>query len=259
MPDATSSARSAGKAPKPRAPRRAPAKPASASASASASAPSPSPWPAEDRQAQRALKREAVLRTAAQLFNEKGYAASTLEEVAERLGVSKPTVYYYVDGKDTILYECVKTGLDMMLAAIEQVESAGGTAREKLLAAMRAYAGIVTQDFGRCIIRIGEDPLPPAEQRKLRAMKAEIDGVFRQLIAQGIAEGAIAAHDPKLAAFTLAGALSWIGRWYDPEGELGADQVAEACINVLIAGLGAPAFPPLPHAGEGRGEGARSA
>ena len=193
--------------------------------------------PARDRAGQRALKREAVLRTAAQLFNEKGYAASTLDEVAERLGVSKPTVYYYVDSKDQILFECVRTGLELLQQAIREVDAAGGSAIDKLVAAMRQYVEIVTMDFGMCVIRVGEDPLPPESRQKLRRMKAALDREFRELIRQGIAEGSIVDCDPKLAAFTFAGALSWIGRWYRPDGELGPDEVADRCIHLLLHGL----------------------
>jgi AcrR family transcriptional regulator len=206
-----------------------------------------SPWHPGGRAAQRALKRDAVLRTAAQLFNEKGYAASTLDEVAERLGVSKPTVYYYAESKDAILFECVKAGLEMLQQAIREVDAAGGTAFEKLHAAMRAYVAIVTQDFGRLVIRVGEDPLPEANRRKLRRMKSALDLEFRELIRQGIAEGTMADCDPKLAAFTLAGALSWIGRWYDPAGALSPEQIAEQCIGVLVRGLAAPVPVPVPR------------
>ena len=197
--------------------------------------------PARDRAGQRALKREAVLRTAAQLFNEKGYAASTLDEVAERLGVSKPTVYYYVDSKDQILFECVRTGLELLQQAIREVDAAGGSAIDKLVAAMRQYGEIVTMDFGMCVIRVGEDPLPPDSRQKLRRMKAALDREFRELIRQGIAEGSIVDCDPKLASFTFAGALSWIGRWYRPDGGLEPAEIAEQCIRVLIDGLRAPA------------------
>jgi AcrR family transcriptional regulator len=197
--------------------------------------------PARDRAGQRALKREAVLRTAAQLFNEKGYAASTLDEVAERLGVSKPTVYYYVDSKDQILFECVRTGLELLQQAIREVDTAGGSAIDKLVAGMRQYVEIVTMDFGMCVIRVGEDPLPPESRHKLRRMKAALDREFRELIRQGIAEGSIVDCDPKVAAFTFAGALSWIGRWYRPGGGLEPAEIADQCIRVLIDGLRAPA------------------
>ncbi len=225
----------------PEARRRAATAPRAAARAQAATAPAPlsaalSPWgPVRGRAAQRALKREAVLRTAAQLFNEKGYAASTLDEVAERLGVSKPTVYYYVQSKDAILFECVRTGLELLRDAIR--DAAGGRAIDKLGAAMRRYVEIVTMDFGMCVIRVGEDPLPPDSQLQLRRIKAELDQEFRTLIAQGIAEGSIAPCDPKLAAFTVGGALSWIGRWYRPGGGLTPGAIADQSIALLTHGL----------------------
>lgn len=197
-----------------------------------------SPWSkAQDRQQEREIKRTAVLRMAAQLFCERGFHATSLDEVAERLHVTKPTLYYYVKNKDEILFECVRIGLETMQAAIAEADASGGRAMDKLIAAMRKYAEIVTMDFGMCLIRVGEDPLPPESRARLRALKAKVDHEFRSLIEQGIAEGSLTPCDPKMAAFTLAGALSWIGRWYRPDGPLRAEEIADQCIAVLMRGL----------------------
>ncbi len=197
-----------------------------------------SPWTQpRDREREREVKREAVLRAAAQLFNEKGYHATSLDEVAERLHVTKPTLYYYVRNKEAILFECVRTGLEMMRAAIEAAGASGGSAMDKLVSAMREYARVATMDFGMCIIRVGEEPLPPESRRQLRRLKAAIDHEFRRLIEQGVTEGSIAPCDPKIAAFTLAGALSWIARWYRPGGELEPDEIAVQCIGLIVNGL----------------------
>ncbi len=76
--------------------------------------PPASPWaPAPDRELQRQAKRDAVLQAGAQLFNERGFHATSLDDIAARLGVSKPTLYYYVKNKDQILIECVRQGLEM--------------------------------------------------------------------------------------------------------------------------------------------------
>ena len=182
-------------------------------------------------------KREAVLRMAAHLFNEKGFHATSLDEVAQRLHVTKPTLYYYVKNKDEILFECVTIGLQMLEDAIARERATGGSAIDQLMAAMRSYVEIVTQDFGMCIIRVGEDPLPPPSRMKLRSFKARLDAHFRDLVRQGIAEGSIIACDPKIAAFTSAGALSWIGRWYRPDGELDPEQIAGQCIHLVLGGL----------------------
>ena len=197
-----------------------------------------SPWSRPlDREQERAIKRDAVLRAAAQLYNEFGYHATSLAMVAQRLQVTKPTLYYYVQNKEEILFECVRLGLELLRSAIAAAAASGGTALDKLKAAMHEYALIVTREFGMCLIRVGEDPLAPESRKKLRRLKAELDHEFRTLIEQGIAEGSLAPCDPKLTAFTLAGALSWIGRWYDPKGPLGAEDVARHCTAVLMNGL----------------------
>ena len=198
----------------------------------------PSPWePAGNRARQREIKRNAVLQTAAQQFNERGFHATSLDDIAERLNVSKPTLYYYVDSKDQILLECVRSALDLMHAGIGEVRAAGGSAIEQLEACMRIYAGIVMQDFGMCVIRIGEDPLPAPLKKELRHLKAGIDAEFRQLIDAGVAEGSLAPCDPKMAAFMLAGALSWVGRWYRADGELTPEQITRQGIDLLLNGV----------------------
>ena len=197
-----------------------------------------SPWTRpRERGRERAIKRDAVLRAAAQLFNEFGYHDTSLAMVAARLQVTKPTLYYYVRNKEEILFECVRLGLELLRAAIADAAASGGSAVDKLRAAMHEYALIVTRDYGMCLIRVGEDPLAPAGRKELRRLKAELDHEFRTLIEQGIAEGSLAPCDPKLAAFTLAGALSWIGRWYDPNGPLGAETVARESTAILMKGL----------------------
>lgn len=201
----------------------------------------PSPWPqAPAREQQREAKRNAVLSTAAQMFNERGFHATSLDDIAARLQVSKPTLYYYVKNKDEILLECVKKGLHLILEGIEASRQAGGNAVDQLRACMRVYADIVTQPFGMCIIRIGDEEVPQPSRTELRRMKSEIDQAFRRLVAQGVQEGTLAPCDPKMTAFVIAGALSWIGRWYQSGGEYTSTQVAEQCIGTLMHGVLGP-------------------
>lgn len=197
-----------------------------------------SPWaPASTREQQREVKRNAVLQTAAQMFNERGFHATSLDDVAARLNVSKPTLYYYVKNKDEILFECVRTGLHMMQAGIEETSRNGGSAIEQLMACMRIYGRIVTMDFGMCLIRIGEDPLPPDSRKELRQLKSAIDMEFRRLITAGVAEGSLVPCDPKITAFAIAGALSWIGRWYQPGGEYSAEDIVSQVMNTLLGSI----------------------
>ncbi len=92
-----------------------------------------SPWAnPPEREQQRETKRQAVLAAAAQLFNERGFHATSLDDIAGRLHVSKPTLYYYVKSKDDILLECVRHALAMMQAGIAEVRQGGGRALDQL-------------------------------------------------------------------------------------------------------------------------------
>ena len=207
----------------------------------------PSLWKKREGRAQeRKAKRAAVLRAAAQVFNEKGFHATSLDDVAARLNITKPTLYYYVASKDEILFECVRIGLEMMEDSADEVAARGGSGLEQLVAVMRKYAEIVTMDFGRCLIRVGEEPLPPASRKKLRGLKARIDRRFRTLIAQCIDEGSFAPRDAKIAGFTVAGALSWIARWYRADGLLSPSEIADQCIDILVQGLSSRAPAKIP-------------
>lgn len=206
-----------------------------------------SPWRARrEQQPPRSAKRDAVLRAAARLFTERGFQGTSLDDIAQSLGVSKPTLYHYIANKEEILFECVQRGLAALRAGIDDAAQRGLAGRERLRAAMENYAAIVTSDFGLCVIRVGEEPLSEPRRRALRALKGRIDAEFHALIEQGMAEGWIVRGDAAMAAFTVVGALSGIGRWYRPEShaEHSLRDAIDHCLQMLLRGvLGAP-LPP---------------
>ena len=199
-----------------------------------------SPWRNDrERQQPRSAKRDAVLSAAARLFTHRGFQGTSLDDIAQSLGVTKPTLYHYVANKEEILFECVRRGLGALRARIEEATERGLAGRQRLGAAMENYAGIVTSDFGLCVIRIGEDPLSEPRRRELRALKGEIDVEFRTLIEAGMAEGWIAAGDAAMAAYTVVGALSGVGRWYRPENRAAhnLEDAVRHCIEMLMRGV----------------------
>jgi AcrR family transcriptional regulator len=190
-----------------------------------------------ERDAERAQKREAVLRAAVRMFNARGFHATSLDDVASSLGISKPTIYHYLGNKDQVLLECVTRGLEQLRAAAESARLAHGSGLDRLSRFLRRYAEVNMDDFGRCVIRTGDQALSPHSAKRFAALKSEIDAAMRRLIGEGVADGSIAAGDVKLIAFTLAGALNWPARWFDPEGEHSAETVAAKMVAILTAGL----------------------
>ncbi|MCC6827340.1 MAG: TetR family transcriptional regulator [Novosphingobium sp.] len=189
------------------------------------------------KQEEREAKRAALLRTAVQMFNRRGFHATSLDDVAASLGVSKPTIYHYLGNKEQVLVECLTIGLDQLFTAADEVKGESGTGLERLRRFLCRYAEVIMDDFGRCVILSGDETLSPKGGRKLRAMKRQVDTALRTLIQEGIADGSIAPTDPKIMAFTLAGAVQWPARWYDPDGEIGPQDMSRRIAELLIAGL----------------------
>jgi len=198
----------------------------------------PSPWRASrERLRDREVKREAVIRAAAREFNLKGYHNTSLDDIAARLEVTKPTVYYYVTSKEQLLFECFVAGVEQIRAAFREVRDLAVPARERLNAVLRHYGEAVASEFGWCMVRAEDQDLPPAMSRHIKTLKSEIDHGIRRLIKEGVQDGSIASCDPKMTAFALAGALNWIAHWYREDRSLTGAEIADAFVTVFEGGL----------------------
>src|ERR1700739_3390222 len=100
----------------------------------------------EMRRIQREKKRDAILITAVRMFNEHGFHATSLDDVAARLGISKPVVYHYLGNTDRVLFESVQIGLAQLREAVDSARGQPGTGLMRLEIALRRYAEINMED-----------------------------------------------------------------------------------------------------------------
>ncbi len=197
------------------------------------------PWDdqVQDREAQRRLKRQAILRTAARAFNESGFHQTSLDDLAKRLKVSKPALYHYVDSKDDILFECNRLALEYMKEALSLAEDSAHTGMEKLRMFLTRYAENATDEFGKCLILSGDQALTKENQKTLQNTRRELETALRSIIKQGIADGSIAPCNDKYAAFALFGAFNWIAHWYQEGGELTPGEIADEMLRIFENGF----------------------
>lgn len=175
--------------------------------------------------------------TAAQLFATRGFYNTTLTDIAQQLHITKPALYHYFSSKDAILLECTSNALAAVEDEFRRAQAHGQTGLAKLEHFLVWYAENMTTVFGACLVRIAEQDLEPATQRGLNAAKKTVDGCFRKLIEQGIADGSIAPCDSKIAAFTAAGAVNWVGHWWKPGARWSAREAAERVVQCVLNGL----------------------
>ncbi len=201
------------------------------------------PWKAfQARQRNQDIKREAVLQTAAHMFLEQGYRRTSMSELARRLQITKPALYYYFRNKEELLVECYRAGITRIETLLDKALVSSGTGFTKVRAYIHAYAtSIVLYEYGRCVAMLDENELSPDTRREVRALKRRIDATLRAYVEEGIADRSIAPCDARLASFAMAGAINGIGNWYNPAGVLTGQEIAAHYTELLTEGLQARA------------------
>ena len=125
--------------------------------------------PDESREA----KRLTILSTAARIFNERGFHNTSMSDVADALGVSKPFLYYYLKDKEDILFECSRIATGQLHAILDDVRKAKVNGWQRLELVFRAYAEVMTTDFGICLIKnIAPGSLPSKSRSEPRTNAA---------------------------------------------------------------------------------------
>ena len=187
------------------------------------------PWKAfQVRHRSMELKRDAVLKTAAHLFVERGYQKTSMSLLSTRLKITKPALYYYFRNKEEILVACYRSGIAAIEIHLRPVDPEMGTALARLQLFVQGYATV-----------IDDSELSAETRRGVRDLKRRVDASIRALVTAGMADGSIAECNPKLVSFAIAGAINWAGTWYKPSGELQPKEIAEEFLRILTGGLAA--------------------
>jgi AcrR family transcriptional regulator len=184
-----------------------------------------------------ASKREAVLQTAVQLFLERSYGRASMNDVAERLTITKPALYHYFRNKEEILLECYRLGVALIEEKLDTIAAKRMTGLEKVESFIYAYANVMAVDYGRCVMRLDEGDLSTEARVEVRRYKRRIDRRLRAFLQEGLDDGSIGPCHPKIAGFAIAGALNWMCMWYRPAGELSAQTIARQFALTLTRGL----------------------
>lgn len=186
-------------------------------------------------------RRREVLDIAARLFHERGYQGTSMDEIADAVGLTKGSLYHHFDSKTEILTAIYEEAADMVVAQTE-----GHSDEEPADAVFRTLIRSILEMIGehRYHVTIYYQEMRwvrewlPAEdaariQAKVRSYIDFVDGVIKR----GIKEGTLKKTDSRLAAYALIGMASWAYQWYDPKGRLGLDGVVDVFAEIYMDGM----------------------
>ena len=192
--------------------------------------------------------RQEILRTAARLFQQRGYDATSMNDVAASLKLSKGGLYHHFQSKDEILFEIMNHAMELTQERVIAPVRAIADPVERLRALIRLHIEVVLSPRDREItVMLHENhPLPPTLRKRINSRKKEyihfVEGSDRRRTKKP-SQGAprvrppVGTVSPRAAAFALLGMINWIYQWYKPEGELQANNLIPQFTDLVFEGI----------------------
>jgi len=182
-------------------------------------------------------RRSQILRIATELFREKGYHGTSLEDIADRVGFTKPAIYYYFDSKEDLLFAIVERVVSRALERVKAIQAQELPPVEAMHAILVENTRVVLEHLDENTAFYNERGLLSAErERMVRDIERAYTLVLRETYAEGVRTGDLLDIDPTVAVSTLLGATIWVYRWFRPGGRLSIEQVAEGVAQLLLNG-----------------------
>jgi AcrR family transcriptional regulator len=186
--------------------------------------------------------RQEILRTAARLFQQRGYDATSMNDVAAALKLSKGGLYHHFQSKDEILYEIMNHAMEITQERVLNPVRGIADPEERLRALIRLHIEVVLSPRDREItVMLHENhPLPPALRKRINIRKKDYIHFLESLMsevqekAKNQTRGRVS---PRAAAFALLGMINWIYQWYKPEGELQAQNLIPQFTDLIFGGI----------------------
>jgi AcrR family transcriptional regulator len=182
-----------------------------------------------------------MCRTAAQLFRDRGYDATSVSDVARALGMTKAGLYHHFESKEALLFEIMMYGLDRVRDDVITPARTIRDPEQRLRAMIVSHARIATRGQG-AVAHLGDEirALPPAGRRQIEQRMRVYFDLIRDTLRELKAAGRLRNVDPTVATFSLLGMILWLPRWFRQGGRLDQEAVANAIAEFALGGLLAP-------------------
>lgn len=189
-------------------------------------------------------KRAELIRVAAGVFRQKGFEAATLNDIAERFGTDRATLYYYVGSKEELLRDAVKGILDANVAEADRILALeDADPREKLELLIHRLVASYEQHYPYMSVYVGEDMHKVAGQttpwaKQMTKQTRRFEKAVLTLLDQGREQGLFRDDIPStLKANALFGMLNWTHRWYTPKHQHSPEEIAAAFCTIFFDGV----------------------
>lgn len=178
------------------------------------------------------------------LFSAKGYAATSVRDIARALDLQGGSLYAHIASKEDVLWSIVHRAAERFHAAVRPIANAPTPVAERLRGMVRAHVSVVTADIEHATVFLHEWRfLSPARRAAIARQRDAYEAYWRAVIAEGMANGEFRPGDAKMAGLGILSALNGVAQWYRADGPLAPEAIAASFADLFLRGLAAPRDP----------------
>lgn len=187
----------------------------------------------------RSPRRAELIRAAAELFSERGYHGTSMQHLADALGLQRGSLYAHIGSKEELLLEVVNEGAERFLERGERAAGLEAFASVRLRALLVGHIETAIEHLPAATVFLNEwRYLSEAKRGEVQAKRDRYEDLVRKIIEEGITAGEFRRDaDVRFAARLVLSAGNWTYAWYRPGGELGPREIGERFTKLLLQGL----------------------
>ncbi|WP_436664180.1 TetR/AcrR family transcriptional regulator [Alicyclobacillus acidoterrestris] len=186
----------------------------------------------------KSVQREQILQEARRLFSQKGYHGTKIRDIANARGILSGSLYSHISSKEDLLFEIASDGAKAFVTAIQRVANSSMSPTEKVRAGLAAHIRVISNQLDVSRVFLHEWHALSDERRDIIQQKRdEYERYWKDILESGVQAGEFVIADPKFARLLILSVANWVYNWYQPDGELTPEDIADRFANVILFGL----------------------
>jgi len=184
------------------------------------------------------LRKEKIIEAAVELFKEKGYTATSVQDIADKLGYTKAALYYYIQSKEEVLWEIFDKTMTTAERRIQELMNQDMPVIERLEKIIYNQIMNVRDEAPYMVIFFNERAhLPEGKLEEINARSRNYEEKIAAVIREGITQGVLEPFDVMPAVYGILGMCNWVTHWFNPKGPRSPEEIAELFSQMLLHGI----------------------
>lgn len=184
-------------------------------------------------------RRDLIIEKATQVFGRKAFHATTLDEIAGELGVTKASLYYYFSTKEDLLYAVLLTSIREHLSRADRVldENPEASPAKKLELLIAEHLRLLATKYEHAFLLQQEYELAEPHRTTIVDLRKEYQERFSRILHEGVERHYFRVRDESIAVLMILGSINWFLRWYRSDGRFTVDEIARTFVDMILHGM----------------------